>query len=102
MPTTDTLTPDALRNVGTTFIRTTSRTWQVDDGSALIHTLVMRCEVVEVDATGFDWRRLEILREDDAPTTFTPDRPERGSTAWFVVPTYIARGTLAADTAVAS
>jgi hypothetical protein len=63
-----------------------------ENGERRIHRMELLCEVTSVNAVGFSWRTVEVLSEDERPTTFDAFVPVGGDTAWFGWEAALGRG----------
>ena len=77
--------------VGDRFTSTSDRRF-TEDGVRRMHHLDLLCEVVSTDAVGFAWNVVEVLNEENRPTTFAPFVPTAGTTAWFGWAAAVERG----------
>lgn len=76
------------------FTKKSSRRY-TEDGERRVHCLTLLCEVTSVNSVGFEWRTVEVLTEENRPTTFEAFVPFEGSTAWFGWEAALTRGDVA-------
>lgn len=69
-----------------------SRSRYTENGERRTHSLQLLCEVTSINAVGFSWRVIEVLSEEDRPTTFEAFVPTGGDTAWFGWDAALGRG----------
>lgn len=88
-----TMTPTQKPAAGSRFTKVTRNRYRVADGSYRHHEFVLLCEVVAVDARGFEYAVVEVLEESGRPEGFpTRQAPTRGEMAWFGWDAAVSRG----------